>query len=63
MCNKVDLGIECLECGYPYSEAAVPDREPPFPCDTDKIILNKHADKEMTDLLDRIRRRKNNAAD
>ncbi len=37
MCNKIDIRMECYECGYPFSEAAFSDRDNgdnPFPCDT-----------------------------
>lgn len=35
-CQKVEHRVECLEHGYPYSEAAFPDRQGnPLPCDRD----------------------------
>lgn len=37
MCIKTDYLIECMACGYPYSEAKYPDRDNidnPLPCDS-----------------------------
>lgn len=40
-CNKVDIGMECLKCWYPYCEAAFSDADEPFPCDMpDSVLLH-----------------------
>ena len=43
-CNKVDIGMECLHCWYPYCEAAFSDAEPPFLCDIPTEVLLHFAD-------------------
>ncbi len=41
-CNKVKRGIECLACGYPYSEALYSDSDPPMLCDASDQQLDGH---------------------
>lgn len=43
MCNKINHRIECVKCGYPYSEAMYPDRDDsPLPCDTNSNDLQQY---------------------
>lgn len=39
-CNKVAHRIECVKCGYPYSEAMYPDNpSQPLPCNAADNLL------------------------
>lgn len=43
MCIKTDHRIECVKCGYPYSEAMYPDDiDNPLPCDSTEEEIHKH---------------------
>jgi hypothetical protein len=43
MCIKVDNRIECIKCGYPYSEAMFPDRsKTPLSCKATQEEINGH---------------------
>ena len=49
MCNKTDCRIECINCGYPYSEARYPDiLEKPMQCNTSYEVLNNYINKITT---------------
>jgi hypothetical protein len=45
-CNKVRFKVECLQCGYPRSEARYPDREPPLKCESTDNQLRAHIERE-----------------
>jgi len=46
MCKKTDVRIECIKCGYPYSEARYPDNlNNPLPCNASKEVLLAHIKK------------------
>lgn len=45
MCIKTNNRIECTNCGYPFSEARYPDRQPdPLPCDSSPLVIILYLD-------------------
>ncbi len=43
MCNKIDMRIECISCGYPLSEARYPDDyDNPLNCNEEESVLVDH---------------------
>jgi hypothetical protein len=58
MCNKTDARVECVACGYPYSEACVADAEIPLPCDIPLPWLDKHIFDEYVKMQNLLRDKK-----
>jgi hypothetical protein len=46
-CNKINHRIECFRCGYPYSEALLPDSTPEFSCDTPHEVLEEYINTQL----------------
>ena len=57
MCKKVDFRIECIQHGYPYSEAMFPDSKNPLPCDGQDQLYEDHITKCKNKVVDIMKAR------